>query len=78
MTEDIQNNKDNTQFVLFVDRIMGMGFTYATKGGISFGKDDLVIPPEKEKLISQTKTMVSEFEQQYADGLITQGDRARA
>lgn len=61
--------------VVFVDKIMGMGFTYATKGGISFGKDDLVIPAEKEKLISQTKTMVSEFEQQYADGLITQGEK---
>jgi len=61
--------------VVFVDRIMNMGFTYATKGGISFGKDDLVIPTEKEKLISQTKSMVAEFEQQYADGLITQGEK---
>lgn len=61
--------------VVFVDRIMGMGFTYATKGGISFGKDDLVIPAEKEQLIAETKTMVSEFEQQYGDGLITLGEK---
>jgi len=61
--------------VVFVDRIMKLGFTYATKGGISFGKDDLVIPAEKEKLVAHTKSMVAEFEQQYADGLITQGEK---
>lgn len=61
--------------VIFVDRIMGMGFTYVTKAGLSFGKDDLVIPVEKEKLIGESKAMVAEFEQQYADGLITQGEK---
>lgn len=61
--------------VIFVDRIMGLGFTHATKGGISFGKDDLIIPEEKGLLISQTKGMVTEYEQQYADGLITQGEK---
>lgn len=61
--------------VLFVDRIMSLGFTYMSKGAISFGKDDLVIPAEKDALISQTKAMVSEYEQQYLDGLITQGEK---
>jgi DNA-directed RNA polymerase subunit beta' len=61
--------------VVFVDRIMGMGFTYVTRAGLSFGKDDLVIPVEKEKLIGESKAMVAEFEQQYADGLITQGEK---
>lgn len=61
--------------VIFVDRIMALGFSYMTKGAISFGKDDLVIPTEKEALIEQTKSMVSEYEQQYLDGLITQGEK---
>lgn len=61
--------------VIFVDRIMGLGFKYATLGGISFGKDDLLIPEEKPKLINETKQMVTEYEQQYADGLITQGEK---
>ena len=61
--------------VIFVDRIMGLGFTYMTKGGISFGKDDLIVPLEKEKFVQETKTMVNEFEQQYLDGLITQGEK---
>lgn len=61
--------------VIFVDRIMGLGFTHTTRGGISFGKDDLIIPQEKDGLIAQAKEMVSEYEQQYADGLITQGEK---
>jgi DNA-directed RNA polymerase subunit beta' len=61
--------------VIFVDRIMGLGFKYATSGGISFGKDDLIIPLEKQALIDETKINVTEFEQQYSDGLITQGEK---
>ncbi len=61
--------------VIFVDRIMGLGFSHMTLGGISFGKDDLIIPKEKDTLIQQTKSMVSEYEQQYLDGLITQGEK---
>ena len=61
--------------VIFVDRIMVLGFTYMTKSGVSFGKDDLIIPKEKEVLISQTKSAVAEYEQQYLDGLITQGEK---
>ncbi len=61
--------------VIFVDKIMALGFRYATESGISFGKDDLIIPEEKKKLITQTKDVVSEYEQQYLDGLITQGEK---
>ncbi|WP_032112443.1 DNA-directed RNA polymerase subunit beta' [Candidatus Paracaedibacter symbiosus] len=61
--------------VIFVDQIMGLGFRHSTRGGISFGKDDLIIPTEKQELIDATKIMVNEFEQQYADGLITQGEK---
>jgi DNA-directed RNA polymerase subunit beta' len=61
--------------VVFVDRIMAYGFSYMSKGAISFGKDDLVVPVEKAELISQTKALVAEFEQQYLDGLITQGEK---
>lgn len=61
--------------VIFVDRMMALGFTQMTNAGISFGKDDLYVPKEKVQLIKDTKTMVSEFEQQYLDGLITQGEK---
>jgi DNA-directed RNA polymerase subunit beta' len=61
--------------VIFVDRIMSLGFHYMTKSGVSFGKDDLIVPKEKEVLITQTKSAVAEYEQQYLDGLITQGEK---
>ncbi|EPY00729.1 DNA-directed RNA polymerase [Magnetospirillum fulvum MGU-K5] len=61
--------------VIFADRIMGIGYSNAFKAGISFGKDDLVIPPEKEQLVGETEDKVKEYEQQYQDGLITQGEK---
>ena len=61
--------------VIFADRLMALGFRQAAKAGISFGKDDMVIPDEKEGLIARTKAEVKEFEQQYLDGLITAGER---
>jgi DNA-directed RNA polymerase subunit beta' len=61
--------------VIFADRLMGLGFQQAAKAGISFGKDDLIIPKEKPELISKTQAEVKEFEQQYQDGLITAGER---
>jgi DNA-directed RNA polymerase subunit beta' len=61
--------------VIFADRLMGLGFSQAAKAGISFGKDDLIIPVEKGELIHHTQDEVKEFEQQYQDGLITAGER---
>ena len=61
--------------VIFADRLMNLGFTYACQAGISFGKDDLVIPPAKEALVNDALALVKEYEQQYLDGLITQGEK---
>ncbi|MGE0254210.1 MAG: DNA-directed RNA polymerase subunit beta' [Alphaproteobacteria bacterium] len=61
--------------VIFADRMMALGFTYACRAGISFGKDDLVVPAVKVKLVADTTERVKEFEQQYQDGLITKGEK---
>ncbi len=61
--------------VIFADRIMDLGFKEACKAGISFGKDDMVIPAAKQKLVEETRTLVSDYEQQYADGFITRGEK---
>ncbi|UFN50227.1 DNA-directed RNA polymerase subunit beta' [Roseomonas sp. OT10] len=61
--------------VIFADRLMGLGFRNAARAGISFGKDDMVIPDSKGAMIDRTKAEVKEFEQQYLDGLITAGER---
>ncbi|WP_184805354.1 DNA-directed RNA polymerase subunit beta' [Nitrospirillum iridis] len=61
--------------VIFADRLMKLGFSHACRAGISFGKDDMVIPAEKEVLIREAQERVKEYEQQYLDGLITQGEK---
>ncbi|AQS41284.1 MAG: DNA-directed RNA polymerase subunit beta' [Candidatus Tokpelaia hoelldobleri] len=61
--------------VIFCDRIMQLGFSYACRAGISFGKDDMVIPESKAELVAETEALAKEYEQQYNDGLITQGEK---
>jgi DNA-directed RNA polymerase subunit beta' len=61
--------------VLFADAIMALGFKHAFKAGISFGKDDMIIPDTKDKLIEETRVLVRDFEAQYQDGLITQQEK---
>ncbi|MEC8039634.1 MAG: DNA-directed RNA polymerase subunit beta' [Pseudomonadota bacterium] len=61
--------------VIFCDQIMSMGFKEAFKAGISFGKDDMVIPDNKWTIVNETRDLVKDFEQQYMDGLITQGEK---
>ena len=61
--------------VIFCDQIMALGFRQAFRAGISFGKDDMVIPEEKSKLVEETRSLTTEYEQQYIDGLITQGEK---
>jgi len=80
--KDIQNVIDivyrhcgQKETVIFADRIMGLGYAHACRAGISFGKDDLVIPSSKVKMVGDTETQVKEYEQQYQDGLITQGEK---
>ena len=61
--------------VLFADAIMSLGFRHAFKAGISFGKDDMIIPGEKDALVDETRLIVKDYEQQYQDGLITQQEK---
>ena len=61
--------------VTLADQLMRLGFNEACRSGISFGKDDLIIPKEKARLIEATKKKVKDFEQQYHGGLITEGEK---
>ncbi len=60
---------------IMVDKIMALGFQNACKAGISFGKDDLIVPAAKKDLIEETSKQVEEFEYQYQNGLITKGEK---
>jgi DNA-directed RNA polymerase subunit beta' len=61
--------------VIFADKLMQAGFTYATRAGISFGVQDMRIPAQKHDLIQAAESEVKEIEQQYTSGLVTVGER---
>ncbi len=71
MIDAVYRGCGQKETVIFCDRIMTLGFNHAFKAGISFGKDDMVVPDTKSKIVDQTNELVLEFEQQYNDGLIT-------
>ena len=75
LIDQVYRHCGQKETVIFCDRIMALGFHNAFKAGISFGKDDMVVPASKWKTIDRTRDLVKEFEQQYNDGLITQGEK---
>jgi DNA-directed RNA polymerase subunit beta' len=75
MIDVVYRHCGQKETVIFCDRIMGLGFRHACRAGISFGKDDMVVPDRKDKLVDETRGLVTEYEQQYNDGLITKGEK---
>ncbi|MDR3352941.1 MAG: DNA-directed RNA polymerase subunit beta' [Zoogloeaceae bacterium] len=61
--------------VIFADRLMQNGYALATRAGISFCADDMKVPLEKQTIIADAEREVKEIEQQYTNGLVTQGER---
>ena len=61
--------------VIFADKLMQSGFTFATRAGISICVDDMLVPKQKHELISVAQAEVKEIEQQYTSGLVTVGER---
>tara|TARA_X000000950_G_scaffold53272_1_gene63205 strand:- start:3976 stop:8184 length:4209 start_codon:yes stop_codon:yes gene_type:complete len=75
MIDTVYRHCGQKETVIFADRLMKLGFKNACTAGISFGKDDLIIPAEKQVLVDEAKEKVKEFELQYQDGLITKGEK---
>jgi DNA-directed RNA polymerase subunit beta' len=69
------NMLGNEATVQFLDELKDLGFRYATLSGLSIGIDDMHIPSSKERHITQAREQVNEVEQQYQDGVITNGER---
>ncbi|MFZ9667350.1 MAG: DNA-directed RNA polymerase subunit beta', partial [Steroidobacteraceae bacterium] len=61
--------------VIFADRLMYTGFHYSTRASVSFGIDDIVIPEQKVKIVASADREVKEIQDQYASGLVTNGER---
>ncbi|MCI5075475.1 DNA-directed RNA polymerase subunit beta' [Oricola sp.] len=75
MLDVVYRHCGQKETVIFADRIMALGFNHACRAGISFGKDDMVIPDTKPSIIAETDRIAKEYEQQYNDGLITFGEK---
>ncbi|MCL6608926.1 MAG: DNA-directed RNA polymerase subunit beta' [Geminicoccaceae bacterium] len=73
--DEVYRHCGQKETVIFADRLMNLGFAYACRAGISFGKDDMIIPKSKWEYVRRTQEMVRQYEQQYADGLITRGEK---
>ena len=61
--------------VVFADQLMYTGFSYATRAGVSIGVEDMVVPGEKKSILATAEREVKKIEDQYASGLVTQGER---
>ena len=75
MIDAVYRHCGQKETVIFCDRIMALGFTQAFQAGISFGKDDMVIPDTKQGIVDETAQLAKDYEQQYNDGLITRGEK---
>jgi DNA-directed RNA polymerase subunit beta' len=61
--------------VIFADKLMYLGFEYATKSGVSIALDDMVVPENKEEILSDAESQVKSIQSQFTSGLLTQGER---
>ncbi|MGB5622277.1 MAG: DNA-directed RNA polymerase subunit beta' [Gammaproteobacteria bacterium] len=61
--------------VVFADQLMYTGFRYATMAGVSIGVDDMVVPEQKAGILATAEAEVKEIQDQYASGLVTNGER---
>ncbi|HKZ71547.1 MAG TPA: DNA-directed RNA polymerase subunit beta' [Nitrospirota bacterium] len=75
LIDRIYREAGHRETVVFLDRVKEIGFRYATKSGISISIEDMHIPSKKAELIDKANKEILEVEQQYAEGLITKGER---
>jgi DNA-directed RNA polymerase subunit beta' len=61
--------------VVFADQIMYLGFRMATRAGVSIGLEDMEVPEEKASILARAEDEVREIEDQYTQGLVTNGER---
>ena len=75
LIDSVYRQAGHRETVMFLDKIKDTGFAYATRAGISICIDNMHIPTKKEELIGKAQREVNEIERQYAEGLITNGER---
>ena len=64
-----------TDTAVVLDKIKALGYKFSTKGAITVGVEDIIVPPEKQQLIEETDKLVDKIVKQYRRGLITEEER---
>ena len=75
LIDTVYRQAGHRETVVLLDKVKDIGFTYATRAGVSICIDNMHIPSRKEELISRAQGEVNEIEKQYGEGLITNGER---
>ena len=75
ITADVHRHLGNRRTAEFVDQLKKLGYHYATVAGITIGLDDVVVPKAKDVLIDNALEEVEKVRDQYANGIITDGER---
>ncbi len=75
ITGEVHRHMGNRRTAEFVDNLKRLGYHYATIAGISVSVDDVVVPPEKDEIINEALGEVERVRDQYANGIITDGER---
>ena len=75
LIDAVYRRAGNKATVIFADRLKDVGFDFATRAGISISIKDMTIPPRKKELLEQAQKAVAEIQQQYNNGVITDGER---
>ncbi|MGC9336602.1 MAG: DNA-directed RNA polymerase subunit beta' [Candidatus Cloacimonadia bacterium] len=75
LVQTVYNTVGSTRAAEYLDDLKDLGFQYSTKAGTSFGHDDIIVPPEKVKVLAEADKDVAEIEENYANGIITASER---
>ena len=72
---DIWDEQGEDVTVQFLDKIKDLGFKYATISGVSWGMDDLRLPPEKHQIVEEADKKIEENRSLFDEGLLTEYER---
>ena len=75
MAKDLIEKYSNQVFEETLDKIKSLGFEYSTLSGLSWGMDDLIVPPEKPGIIKAAEAEVEKIEQYSKEGLLSQDEK---
>jgi DNA-directed RNA polymerase subunit beta' len=75
LVSECHEELDANRTAAMLDRVKNITFKYSTKAGITIGVDDVEVPESKSEILSQSEDKVSQIEQQYKRGLITEKER---